>query len=113
LAVSPTAGIALNPDGTQLATLHSGGYVQLWDLIPGRELLTMVNDPVPDQGPIGLAYSPDGKRLVHASVSESPIVWDAETGQKLFTLVGHTAQVIATAWSPDNTLIATGVTILM
>jgi WD40 repeat protein/serine/threonine protein kinase len=107
-SVSAIAGIIFNNDGSRLATMHDNGWVQIWDLIPGREFLTLFNgNSVPDRRGVSVAYSPDAHRLVVANNDETPIVWDAETGQEVFILAGHTAPVIGVAWSPDAKWIAT------
>lgn len=100
-------GLAFNSDVTRIATQHSDGTVQIRDLVPNIEYLTMVNDPVLDNGPSGLVYSPDGERLVVGSMSAIPTVWDAHSGQRVFDLTGHTERVLSAAWSLDGELIAT------
>lgn len=109
LAGSPNNGIALSPDGTHVATLHNNGFVQIWDLVPGREVMTaIISEPNTDAGATSLDYSPDGTQFVTASVSKTPMVWDALTGQRVLVLTGHTARVWAADWSPNGALIATG-----
>ncbi len=109
LAGSPNNGIALSPDGTHVATLHNNGSVQIWDLIPGREVMTaVISEENTNAGATSLDYSPDGTQFVTASVSETPMVWDALTGQRVLVLTGHTARVWAADWSPNGALIATG-----
>jgi len=107
LSVSRVDEIILNPDGSRLVTWHNWGQIQIWDLIPGRELHTFVNEPVPDAGAVDLAFSPDGKQLIIASASNTPAVWDLQTERRAFTLEGHNAQVLAADWSADGRFLAT------
>jgi WD40 repeat protein/serine/threonine protein kinase len=100
--------ITFDANGTRLVSYHTSGHLQIWNLVPGQEYLTMVNDPLLDDGPSELAYSPDGQHLVVGSMSATPTVWNALTGQQVYSLSGHAARVLSVAWSPDGTMIATG-----
>lgn len=108
LTVSRLNEIILNPNASRLATWHNRGQIQIWEMVPGRESHILVNEPVPDSGPVGLAYSPDGSHVVVASFSNTPTVWDVESGREVVSLQGHTGRVQTVAWSPDGRFIATG-----
>ncbi len=54
-----------------------------------------------------VAYSPDGNRLAVAS-GTGIWLYDAYTGKELSLLTGHTGSVLAAAFSPDGTTIASG-----
>jgi WD40 repeat protein len=49
-----------------------------------------------------LAFSPDSRRLVVGGAEYTVKIWDVQTGQELQTLPGHSADVWATAFSPDR-----------
>ncbi len=89
------AEITFDAEGTRLISYHTSGQVKITNLVAGQEYLTMVNDPILDNGPSGLAYSPDGEHLVVGSMSATPTVWNARTGQRIFNLSGHSSRVLS------------------
>jgi len=60
-----------------------------------------------------VAFRPDGRWLAACSNPDDGTpsevrVFDATTGRRIFTLGNHTSKVVAVAFSPDGTRIATG-----
>ncbi|MEQ1893766.1 MAG: WD40 repeat domain-containing protein, partial [Planctomycetota bacterium] len=56
-----------------------------------------------------LAFSADGRWLATAAEEEGHVrLWDVESGARVVTLVGHDLQVMALAFSPDGTRLASG-----
>lgn len=51
---------------------------------------------------------PDRKVQVSVNADYSIRLWEAETGTELSTLIGHTHRISSIAFSPNNTMIATG-----
>jgi WD40 repeat protein len=100
--------IAFSPDGAKLAT--AGGYsVKVWDAATGAELVSLPLPPEPLAYTV--AFSPDGNHLaVGMQFGRGSGVWDVATGEKLFELAGHTASVLALAYSSDGRQIATSST---
>jgi WD40 repeat protein/DNA-binding SARP family transcriptional activator len=99
--------IAFSPDGAKLATA-GGNSVKVWDTATGDELVSL-QQPVPDLLAYTVAFNPDGNHLaVGMRFGRGSGVWDADTGEKLFELAGHTASVVALAYSSDGRQIATG-----
>jgi WD40 repeat protein len=54
-----------------------------------------------------VAFHPNGKQLASGSCDNTAKVWDLETGQEVETLRGHIGYVMALAYSPDGSLLAT------
>jgi WD40 repeat protein len=112
-AVAITA--VYSPDGSQIAAAFSDGTVRIWDPSNGRETRQL---PCASDGGSAatstsmLAFRPDGRWLAACSNSLDGApgevrVFDSATGRLIFSLRGHTSKVVAVAFSPDGTRIAT------
>jgi eukaryotic-like serine/threonine-protein kinase len=104
-------GVALNPDGTRLAT--ASGMFPLADLVVGEGIVTIWNantgkealPPIKMKGRAWcVAFSPDGLRLAGGGDDRVVKVWDAQTGQQVHSLTGHQGMVTGVAFSRDGRL---------
>jgi WD40 repeat protein len=120
---------AFNHNGSLLASAAMSRSVKINEAASGRELFTLT--PERSIAVTSLAWSENG-RLLALSVADtrpgfdinaasndpdsfiselsnySIRLWDAVAGRELRTLSGHTASVLATAFSPDGRLLASG-----
>jgi WD40 repeat protein len=101
---SGEGAIAFSPDGQRLASL-AGGEVKLWELVEGKELLSL---PARDTPWPAVAFSPDGRCLA-ANALRGAQVLDGGRGRQVFSLRGrHAAGFPTVAFSPDGRLLARG-----
>ena len=95
--------LAVNHDGSRIASASPDGDVPVWDSETGELLFTLRGHT----GKVtGVAFSPDGLRLVTGGGDETIKVWDARQGEELLTLRGHQGAVASVAFSPDGRYIA-------
>jgi WD40 repeat protein len=104
-----------NPDGSRIAAAFTDGRVRIWDPSNGREIRQLPATCDLESSTTSthmLAFHPDGRWLAACSNSSDGTtgevrVFDATTGALIFALRGHTSKVVAVAFSPDGTRIAT------
>ncbi|MDE0324961.1 MAG: WD40 repeat domain-containing protein [Candidatus Poribacteria bacterium] len=106
-------GVAFSPCGSVIATGMFGG-LRLWC---AETLATLLEIPQPQaQKPYALTFSLCGKYLASGTwwrrderMEKMAIqLWDVATGEKITTFWGHPTDVQSLAFSPDNTLLASG-----
>jgi WD40 repeat protein len=95
------ASLDFTPDGTTLAR-GTGSAVELWDPQTGTLRRTL-------RGVLYIALSSDGKTLAGGGVDGAVTLWDVATGQVVRTLPASTGQIIALAFSPDGSTLASAV----
>jgi WD40 repeat protein len=98
-------GVAYHVNGTQVLTCGVDRTVKLSDLATGKATRTL--GPLPESVS-ALAVSRDGQQLA-AATGKAVKVFGVTDGKELQTLA-HPAAVIALAFSPDRTRLATGTT---
>lgn len=106
-------GVTFSPRGSVIATGMFGG-LRLWC---AETLTTLLEIPQPQtQKPYALAFSPCGKYLASGTwwrreegMEKMAIrLWEVATGEEITTFWGHSTDVQSLAFSPDNTLLASG-----
>jgi WD40 repeat protein/uncharacterized protein YjbI with pentapeptide repeats/3',5'-cyclic AMP phosphodiesterase CpdA len=102
----PTA-LAVNPEGTRLATAGTDHIVRIWDPLSGQPLGAL-------HGHIGAitgaAFGPDGVTLATASTDDTVRLWDTGSGEPIRTLYRRAGTMTAVAFSADGLWLATGST---
>jgi WD40 repeat protein/serine/threonine protein kinase len=97
----------LSRDGKRIMCTTSDGAIRVWDAATGSEAGTLGQGTYPgwqmevrNDGKYVAAYdNPDGNTIK---------IWDLEKEGEPITLAGHEKRVVAVAWSPDGTRIASG-----
>ncbi|MEY2633099.1 MAG: hypothetical protein RIR00_1753 [Pseudomonadota bacterium] len=101
-------GLAIRPDGQQLATGDDSGTITLWSLPEGRGLKQLKGHKSGiAYSSSSLVYSPDGKQLASASQDNTARLWNLASGQVVQVLRGHNDDVSSVDFSPDGRLLAT------
>ncbi len=92
-------------DGTRLAGCNGENTCRLWDLVE-KWFVAQWTDKVHTSG--ALAFDSVGRRIAVPSPPSEVRVRDLPSTEIRQTLVGHGSEVLAIAFSPDDSLIATG-----
>jgi WD40 repeat protein/serine/threonine protein kinase len=97
-------GLVFSRDGRRLATASGDGKVNLWDATcldkkqkPSFTLSARVPGPS-----LNVAFSPDGLRLATGGEGNTVKIWDVGKDGEPLTLRGHSKEVYAVAFSPDD-----------
>src|SRR5262249_52891532 len=87
--------LAFSPDGKRLATTNGMLQMAIWDVVAGRQILTL-------QSPgFHFAWGPDGRRLASTMGDDGVKLWDTTTGQEVVRIpVG--SGICSLAWSTDG-----------
>jgi WD40 repeat protein len=98
-------GVVFSRDGRRLASASGDGKVTLWEatrLGEKQEARPPLQARVPGPG-VNVAFSPDGRRLATGGEGNTVKIWDVEKGGELLTtLRGHSKEVYAVAFSPND-----------
>ena len=95
--------IAFSPDGTLLAT--SAGRTDIRSTKTWQDIVTLSTVNV-----TCLAFSPEGTHIAAGMSGRQPTVqiWDIAIGKPIATFTGHKRGIQSLAFSPDNSLLASG-----
>ena len=96
--------VSFSGDGKTVAVVRQG-IVALLDSESGRVLRELAHDDYPS-GPLSTAMSSDGKFCAAGYAPNNVGIWDAREGKCLRLLGAHSNWVVALAFTPDNSLLA-------
>ena len=91
--------VAFSPNGKVLATGERDGRVRLWDVITGKELLTLRGH---SNWVNSVAWSEDSQTLASGSSDKTVKLWNVQTGDCVRILEGHGNSVLSVAWNGDT-----------
>ena len=94
---------AVSPDGKQLVTSDSQGFLHFWDPSTGQQLRPPIRGH--DATCYYVAFSPDGERLA-SGADKGVKVWDARTWRPLRSWEPPAESVQGIAFGPDGRLLA-------
>lgn len=103
----PILDLAINPEGSLMATASEDGTVKIWGFLGGYAAWVSGIEPVHtiNEDSISLAFSPDGTHLATGAPDGEVHVWDARDGRQLVSLVGHTSYIHDLTFTPEGYLI--------
>jgi WD40 repeat protein len=87
---APAYRIALNQDGTILASGSNCGDILLWDITTGEVSKRLVGHMLTV---VDLSFQPQGQLIASSSIDTSIKIWNLDTADCINTLTGHTRLV--------------------
>ncbi|MBW4512337.1 MAG: hypothetical protein KME64_38470 [Scytonematopsis contorta HA4267-MV1] len=102
---STAMAITFSPDGKILATGHTEGYICLWDVTSGQQLIKFLGHFHPIWC---ISFSPDGSVLATGSDDKVIKLWDISKGECFKTLQGHTNAIFSIVFTPDGKRLISG-----
>lgn len=101
-------GLAISPDGTQIATGDNNGVLRVWDIASGEIVVELEREqPNTDGAIFSIDYSPDGVLIAAAHGSGAVYVWDVTTLRESATLRAAldagSSPIFSTDFSADGT----------
>jgi len=98
-------GLAISPDGRQVATAGWDGAVGLWEIETGRRVRWLEGH----DGPVNdVAFAPDGATLYSAAADGTIRAWDPATGREIRRVVGGGFGINRLGVAPDGAWLAYG-----
>jgi WD40 repeat protein len=102
LGIGPPLRVAaIDPDGTWYARPGSGGSLEIWDMLTGRQRATL------EWWQTAASITPDGTLLATAAIDGRLLIWDTATWERRAIMTSDAA-VTATAIAPDATWLLAG-----
>jgi len=84
--------LTFSPDGSQIASGHHDGTIQLWDSKDGSEIKSISGH----EGRVySVAFSPSGGRIASVGLDKTIKIWDVTEGLEIMTLRGHEDMVFS------------------
>lgn len=102
------SSVAFSPDNKTLLSGSHDGTMILWDVITGRQLLSIEGHRQGDTHATvtSVVFSPDGKTLLSAASDKSVRFWDASSGAELRGYRGDDLYSTSAVFSPDGKTVA-------
>ncbi len=97
-----SAAFAFSPDGKQFAAVNGNGFVEIWDVAPGKLVTTALR---PAATVTSLAWSSKGL-LAYGDTAGNVVFWQPGSTSPLPSPLSIEASINRMAWSPDGSRLA-------
>lgn len=102
LTQSPSASLAISPDGSRLITSTYYADTRIYDLSTGALITTLGDRTNP---PVTLLFSPDNERIVSFSYGGLMQSWDGNTGEQLSVEAAYDPYYVQMLFNPTRSLL--------
>ena len=103
---SPRAVMAFSPNSERLVFMAETNF-HLFDVKTRQEIASLPATRHRNSFPLGFDFSPDGRTAAYCEGDSGTIIlWDIEGRSEVGSIKGHTDAVVALAFSPDGTRLA-------
>jgi WD40 repeat protein len=99
----PVKGVAVNHDGTQVASASADTTVRLWNLAKGGDSTVLLGH---DNAVNGVAFDASGTLLVSCSADATVRLWNAPKAEVRHIFEGHSDEVTCIVVTPDLRIIS-------
>ena len=89
-------------DGQRIVSGSANGIITIYDIINGKEIMTLDNSP--REVIKAISYSPDGSKII-AAFENCFKIWDANNGREIMTIYEQNMYLNTASFSPDGTKI--------
>ena len=101
---SSVLSVVWSPDSKFVASAEQVGTVQVWNAATGKQAFLCQSSP---RGKTLLTWSANGKYIAGTNAA-SIFIWNASNGSLITKYSGSQTNIMALAFSPDSTRLATG-----
>jgi predicted outer membrane repeat protein len=111
-STDPIACLALSPNGKILASGSHDGTICLWDVVEGRMVNILKNEPNDTQARLSaftaVAWSADGMLLASGDSGGNIRIWNSNSRQSRRSFGADCGPISSLAWSPDGRILICG-----
>lgn len=95
-------GLTLSKNGQRLLSTSLDGTVKVWNVEPGKCILSQSMRTFTPSGSNFIAFAPDEKSVASAGSNGTIQIWNMASGACILTLAEHSAEISSICFTPDG-----------